>query len=271
MSEKYYREINGNKDIVKFKLQLGAILLKLNEHNSNISNIKDDITRIDTDIKNNDKDIKSNYDICIANKNSLVDIDRKIYATDSNITNINNDIESINSNITNINSDIENIEENNKNIIKHNYAIENIWFYNIDIVNTYTIESSKVTLFEYIIEGIFITNSVLEISCNILCKYANYNEIGLLKHIYSLLNGNDNVIHDHNIIHTNSGDNLKNDLTMNDDFSILFKISHTSKLKIRLLLGKEDISKNKTVGLRIMNPYNNNILRVKHIKYLPEK
>ena len=52
MSEKYYREINTNKDIVKFKLQLGAILLKLNEH--------------DLRIKNNDKDIKSNYDICIA-------------------------------------------------------------------------------------------------------------------------------------------------------------------------------------------------------------
>ena len=257
MSEKYYRVINSNKDIVKFKLQLGAILLKLNEHNSNISNIKDDITKINTDIKNNDKDIKSNYDICIVNKNSLVDIDRKIYAT--------------NNNITNINSDIENIEENNKNIIKHNYAIENIWFYNIDIVNTYTIESSKVTLFEYIIEGIFITNSVLEISCNILYKYANYNDVGLLKHIYSLLDDNDNVIHDHNIIHTNSGDNLKNDLTMNDDFSILFKNSHTSKSNIRLQLGKVDISKNKTVGLRIMNPYNSNILRVKHIKYFPEK
>ena len=240
MSEKYYREINSNKDIVKFKLQLGAILLKLNEH--------------DLRIKNNDKDIKSNYDICIANKNSLVDIDRKIYATNS-------DIESIN-------SDIENIKESNKNIIKHNYAIDNIWFFNIDIINTYTIESSKVTLFEYIIEGKFITNSVLEISCNILYKYANYNDVGLLKHIYSLLDANDNVIHVHNIIHTNSGDNLKNDLTMNDDFSILFKNSHTSKLKIRLQLGKVDVSKNKTVGLRIMNPYNNNILRVKHIKYI---
>ena len=240
MSEKYYREINTNKDIVKFKLQLGAILLKLNEH--------------DLRIKNNDKDIKSNYDICIANKNSLVDIDRKIYATNNNITNINSDIESMNSDI--------------KNIIKHNYAIDNIWFFNIDIINTYTIESSKVTLFEYTIEGIFITNSVLEISCNILYKYANYNDVGLLKHIYSLLDDNDNVIHVHNIIHTNSGDNLKNDLTMNDDFSILFKNSHTSKLKIRLQLGKVDISKNKTVGLRIMNPYNNNILRVKHIKYI---
>ena len=244
MSEKYYREINSNKDIVKFKLQLGAILLKLNEH--------------DLNIKNNDKDIKSNYDISISNKNSLRDVNRKIYTTNTNIANINTDIK-------NINSDIENIEKSN---IKHNYTIDDIWFFNIDIINTYTIESSKVTLFEYIIEGNFITNSVLEISCNILYKYANYNDVGLLKHIYSLLDANDNVIHVHNIIHTNSGDNLKNDLTMNDDFSILFKNSHTSKLKIRLQLGKVDVSKNKTVGLRIMNPYNNNILRVKHIKYL---
>ena len=210
MSEKYYREINTNKDIVKFELQLGAILLKLNEHNLSI--------------KNNDIDIKNNYDICTTNNNTLIDIDRKIYA--------------INNNITNVNSDIENIEENNKNNKKHNYSIENIWFYNIDIVNTYSIHLSDVTLFVYEIDGIFITNSVLEISCNILYKYANYNDIGLLKHVYSLLDNNDNLIHTHHIIHTNSGDNFKNDITMNENFSILFKNSHTSKLKIRLQLGK---------------------------------
>ena len=203
MSEKYYREINKNKDIVKFKLQLGAILSKLNEHELNI--------------KNNDKDIKSNYDICIANKNTLVDIDRKIYATNTNITNINTDIK-------NINSNIENIEKSNKNIIKHNYAIENIWFYNIDIANTYTIESSKLTLFEYTIDGNFIKNSVLEISCNILYKYANYNDAGLLKHIYSLLDNNDDVIHVHNIIHTNSGDSLKNDIISNYHNSFRYEI-----------------------------------------------
>ena len=77
MSEKYYRDINTNKDSIKFKLQLGAILLKLNEHNSNISNIDDNITKLDTAIKNNDKDIKSNYDICIGNSNNLTDIDKK--------------------------------------------------------------------------------------------------------------------------------------------------------------------------------------------------
>ena len=70
MSENYCREFNSNKDITKFKLQLGAILLRLNEHNLNIS-------KNENNIKNNDNDIKSNYDICIANKNSLIDIDKK--------------------------------------------------------------------------------------------------------------------------------------------------------------------------------------------------
>ena len=135
MSEKYHRDINTNKDITKFKLQLGAILLKINEHNLNI--------------KNNDNDIKSNYDICVSNKNNLIAFDKKVYAINNNITKINSDNENINNNITKMNSDIEKI--NNKNFIKHNYSIENIWFFKIDIVNTYTFTSSKpvISLFEY--------------------------------------------------------------------------------------------------------------------------
>ena len=102
-------------------------------------------------------------------------------------------------------------------------------------------------------------------------KYANYNDIGLLRHTYSLLDDNDNLIYTHNIMHRNAGDNLSNHLTMNDDFSILSKNSYTSKLKIKLQLGKVDTSNFKAVGLRIIYPYNNKTLRVKHIKYLSEK
>ena len=130
MFEKYYRDINTNKDIIKFKLQLGAILLKLNEHNLSI--------------KNNDSDIKNNYDICTANKNSLIDVDRKIYAINKK-TKINNNNQNINDSIIKINSDIEKI--NNKKIIKHNYSIENIWFYDIDILNDYIITKSNLLLF----------------------------------------------------------------------------------------------------------------------------
>ena len=243
MSEKYYREINTNKDIIKFKLQLGAILLKLNEHNLNI--------------KNNDTDIKNNYNICINNRNGVIDLDKKIYA--------------INNNITKINSDIEKI--NNKNIIKHNYTIENIWFYDIDILSDYIITKSKPTviLYTYEIKSKFIVNSILEISSNILYKYANYNDIGLLRHTYSLLDANDSLIQVHNIIHTNSGDNFTNHLTMNDNFSILFKNTHTDKSKIELKVTMVDVNRNDHIGFRILNPYKNNILCIKYLKYLSEK
>ena len=257
MSEKYYRDINTNKDIVKFKLQLGAILLKLNEHNLSI--------------KNNDSDIKSNYDICTANKYSLIDADRKIYAINNNITKINNDNQNINNNITKIDRDIEKI--NNKKIIKHNYSIENIWFYDIDILNDYIITKSKpaVILYEHETESKFTVNSILEISCNTLYKYANYDDIGLLKHKYSLLDANNRLIQVYNIIHTNSGDNFTNYLTMNDSVSILLKNSHTDKLKIKLQIAMVDANRNYHIGFRILNPYRNNILRVKYLKYLSEK
>ena len=124
MEDKYYREINSNKDIIKLKLQLGAILLKLNNHSSNILNNKNNIIKLDTDIKNNDKDIKSNYDISIGNSNNLTDIDKKIYAINNNITKINNDIERI----------------NKKDIIKHYYTIESYGF----IILTYLIRIQSV-------------------------------------------------------------------------------------------------------------------------------
>ena len=111
----------------------------------------------------------------------------------------------------------------------------------------------------------------MEISCNILYKYANYNDIGLLKHVYSLIDANDNLIYSNKIIHTNSGDNYTNHITMNDSFGILFKNSHTSKLKIKLQLSKVDTNNSKTVGLRILNPYNSNNIGIEYIKYLYEK
>ena len=58
---------------------------------------------------------------------------------------------------------------------------------------------------------------------------------------------------------------------MNDTFAILFKNSHTPKLKLKLQIGKVDGNKFKSDGFRILNPYNDNILRVKHIKFLSEK
>ena len=95
--------------------------------------------------------------------------------------------------------------------------------------------------------------------------------MGLLRHTYSLLDNNNNLIHTHNIMHTNSGDNFSNHLTMNDIFSILFKNSHADKLKIELQVAMVDLNRNDSIGFRIINPYRNNRLCIKHIKYLSEK
>ena len=111
----------------------------------------------------------------------------------------------------------------------------------------------------------------MEISCNMLYKYGSYNDVGLLRHIYSLLDANDNLIHVHNIIHTNSGDNFINHLTMNNYFSILFKNTHANKLKIELQIAMVDLNRNDSIGFRILNPYKNNILCIKYLKHLSGK
>ena len=244
MSEKYYREINSNKDIVKFKLQLGTILLKLNEHNSNISNIKDDITKLNTDIKNNDKDIKSNYDMCVNNSSSIRDVDRKIYAA-------NTDIESINTKLK-----------------KYRYTISSMWIDYLNLKTDYNIKNTSYTLIDYIFYDEFIGGSYLEISCNILYKYDNYNYIGLLKHHYKILDDNDKVIQEHIIVHSNSGDNAVNHLSMNDSFTILFITKPTYKLKLNLTINKLDSNNMTSVKFKILNPNYHNVLKLKHIKYM---
>ena len=145
--------------------------------------------------------------------------------------------------------------------------------FNVDIWYDYILSKSEpiIILYEHEIESKFTVNSILEISCNMLYKYANYDDIGLSRHTYSLLDVNDNLIQTNDIIHTNSGDNYTNHLTMNDNFSFLFKNKHTDKLKIKLQISMVNLNRDDSIGFRIMNPYGNNILRVKYLKYLSEK
>ena len=58
---------------------------------------------------------------------------------------------------------------------------------------------------------------------------------------------------------------------MNDNFSFLFKNSHTDKLKIELQVAMVNSNRDDSIGFRILNPYKNNILCVKYLKYLSKK
>ena len=56
--------------------------------------------------------------------------------------------------------------------------------FDIDIWYDYILTKSEpiIILYENEIESKFTVNSILEVSCNILYKYNNYSDIGLLRH-----------------------------------------------------------------------------------------
>ena len=242
MSDKYYRDINTNKDIVKFKLQLGAILLKLNEHNSNFSNINNDITKINTDIENNDNDVKSNYDICIANKNSLIDMNRKSYTLDNSVKNIDNKI---------------------KNIKGAKYNINNIWIKEIDLEKELSNNSFSVSynILKYKIEDDFNENDILEIKLNILYDYSDYNAIGKMNHMINLSKIIDNnipkMIDSYISVICNAGDNENNFVEESNLFYIKLKDNHKN-MNIHFDLIKRVVSSNSSFKFKRINPYKTN-------------
>ena len=75
----------------------------------------------------------------------------------------------------------------NKNI--NNYSIQNLFIYNIDVENNYTLnkDNPKFGIFNYNLEDNFKSNSLLEVNCNLLYEYNNYNNIGKSIHVFKLM------------------------------------------------------------------------------------
>ena len=143
-----------------------------------------------------------------------------------------------------------------------------MWIKVLNLDTDYNITYSTYSLIDYLFQDEFIAGSYLEISCNILYKYDNYNHIGLLKHHYTILDDNDKVVQEHIILHSNSGDNASNHLTMNDFFTVLFITKPTNKLKLNLSINKLNINNTTAVKLEILNLNYHNILKLKHLKYI---
>ena len=225
----YYRKpINKVIDDVKLKMQLGALTLKLSENNKKI----DDLIGVDKNIK---KDVSSNTG--------------KI---DTNISNINE-----------IKDDLSNIDFNSGN----KFSIENFFIYNIEIEKNYNLNKDKrnFSIFKYTLEDDFKKNSILEIDCRLLYQYTNYNNIGLLQHIFKLYDNNDTMFYNYKSLKTNSGDNRLNDLKQNDVFYVKLDDDY-DVIKIELMLSLIDSINNATVDCKIYNAYNSNFLTVKYYK-----
>ena len=167
MVDRYWREIEDIKNDIENAMQISSILLKLKAYDNKL----DDLSKIsENNISSNSDQIDSNINaIKLINKNSQ-----------DNRADISTNLEQI-SNIKNDLSDF-----------KINYSIQNLFIYNIDVEQNYTLnkENSEFSIFSYNLEDDFKSNSILEVNCKILYNYTSYNNIGTLIHIFKLYDKN---------------------------------------------------------------------------------
>ena len=240
MSDKYYRGLKSTIDDVKNKLQLASMTLKINENKNSISGIKSDISGINNfsdKINDNSSNISSNLD--------------KINDND-------NDIDEIRSNLNNIKNELTDFEIN--------YSIQNLFIYNIDVEQNYTLNKDNPTssIFSYNLEDDFKSNSILEVNCKILYNYTSYNNIGALIHIFKLYDKNNELIYEYKNLKSNSGDNLSAFLNHFDLFYVKLNENY-SIIKIELILSILD-NISKSVSCKLLNTFKSNFLYIKHYK-----
>ena len=141
------------------------------------------------------------------------------------------------------------------------------FIYNIEIEKNYNINKDKrnFSIFKYTLEDDFKKDSILEIDCRLLYQYTNYNNIGLLQHIFKLYDSADTMFYNYKSLKTNAGDNRKSDIKQNDSFYV--KLNDDYKIiKIELILSLIDSVNNATVDCKIYNAYNSNFLSIKYYK-----
>ena len=145
--------------------------LKISENKNDINGIKSNMSEINNcseKIYTNENDISNNLEKINTNDNDIVQIK-------SNLNNIKNEL-----------SDFK----INKNI--SNYSIQNLFIYNIDVENNYTLnkDNPEFSIFNYNLEDNFKSNSILEDNCKLLYNYTTYNNIGALMHVFKLYDEN---------------------------------------------------------------------------------
>ena len=273
--DKYYRRIIQNIDNVRMKFDISALLVKSKELDSKIDrnkeNIAENLTLINSKFETNKNNISENSTLIqtkIDNiENDIENINTKV-TNNYNITQINKkniDFKTgiIDNQITAINSTLNDLETKNDN---SKYSIENFFIYNIEIENTYTLNSDipKFSIFNYDLEDDFKKDSILEINTKLLYDYTGYNNIGKLIHNYKLYDSENVSFHEYKSLKTNAGDNLKDDLHQGDVFYVKLDKDYI-KIKIELILAMKE-GETSTVSCRLYNTFNSNFLCVKYIK-----
>ena len=266
--DKYYRRIIQNIDNVRMKFDISALLVKSKEHDSKIDtnkeNIAENLTFINSKFETNKNNISENLTLIQTKIDNIEDINTKV-TNNYNITQINKkniDFKTgiIDNQITAINSTLNDLETKNNN---SKYSIENFFICNIEIENTYTLNSDipKFSIFNYDLEDDFKKDSIFEINTKLLYDYTGYNNIGKLIHNYKLYDSENVLFHEYKSLKTNAGDNLKDDLHQGDVFYVKLNKDYV-KIKIELILAMKEGATG-SVTCKLYNTFNSNFLCVK--------
>ena len=211
----------------------------INSNESRLDNIENDIVNINTKVTNN-------YNTTQINKKN---IDFKTGIIDNQIIAINSTL-----------NDLKTKNNNSK------YSIENFFIYNIEIENTYTLNSDNLqfSILNYDLEDDFRKDSILEINARLLYDYNSYNNIGKLIHNYKLYDAENVLFHEFKSLKSNAGDNLKDDLSQIDLFYVKLN-KDCDRVKIELILSMiEEVTG--SVTYKLYNTFNSNFLCKKYIK-----
>ena len=232
--------INSKSDIIEDnKNNIAENLTLINSNESRLDNIENDIVNINTKVTNN-------YNTTQINKKN---IDFKTGIIDNQITAFNSTL-----------NDLKTKNNNSK------YSIQNFFIYNIEIENTYTLNSDNLqfSIFNYDLENDFKKDSILEINARFLYDYNNYNNIGKLIHNYKLYDAENVLFHEFKSLKSNAGDNLKDDLSQIDLFHVKLNKDY-DRIKIELILSMiEGVTG--SVTCKLYNTFNSNFLSIKYIK-----
>ena len=177
MVARYWKKIGSVEIDIENSIQTSSILLKLKGYDEKLGDL--------SKIGNNENNISSNLSKIGNNENNI----------SSNLSKIGNNENNISSNLSKIGNNKSNIDEINKNFANidfnsnNKYSIENFFVYNIEIENSYTLNKDKpnFSIFKYTLEDNFKYNSILEVNCNLLYDYNDYNNIGTLTHINQII------------------------------------------------------------------------------------
>ena len=217
--------IEDNKNNIAKNLTLINSKSDIIEDNKN--NIAENLTLINSKFETNKNNIAENLtlinsksDIIETNKNNISENLTLINSNENRLDNIENDIVNINTKVTNnynttqidkknidfktsiidnqiiaINSTLNDLKTKNNN---SKYSIENFFIYNIEIENTYTLNSDNLqfSIVNYDLENDFRKDSISEINARLFYDYNSYNNIGKLIHNYKLYDAENFLFHE---------------------------------------------------------------------------